>query len=208
MADLEEFSLKNGDLETLIEYYTALWEILEKSPNMFPMLESRIRAILGLLEGGLDDLSVEPSLARFFEKLTSCTSHYVNQWVKAEDSVKRIIQKLSFKEAEHLKVLEILNYSFIEDKCTFYNEKLQTLNLTKDTEARRAILGVMKNPEFFAMFANIRQLSMDVFRQMEEPLLHEYLVNLSQHPHSYEYLLETTTGAVRVYWKMVKDEYR
>ncbi|PSK35460.1 hypothetical protein C7M61_004496 [Candidozyma pseudohaemuli] len=208
MADLEEFSEQNGDLETLIEYYTALWEILEKSPNMFPMLESRIRAILGLLERGLDELSVEPSLARFFEKLTSCTSHYVNQWAKQEDSMKRIIRKLSFKEPQHLKVLEIINYSFIEDKCTFFNDKLQTLVLSKDTDARRAILGVMKDPEFFAMFASNGQLSMDVFRQMEEPLLHEYLVSLSQHSHSYEYLLENTTGAVRVYWKMVKGDYR
>lgn len=175
---------------------------------MFPMLESRIRAMLGLLERSLEDLSVEPSLARFFEKLTSSTSYYVNQWVKAEDSVKRIIQKLCFKEPEHLKVLDIFNYSFIEDKCTFYNDKLQTLVLTKDTEARRAILEVMKNPEFFAMFAENGQLSMDEFRQMEEPLLHEYLFSLSQHPHSYEYLLENTTGAVRVYWNMMKDDYR
>lgn len=170
------------------------------------MLESRIRAVLGLLERGLDDLSVEPSVAHFSEKLTSCTCHYINQWAKAENSVERIIQKLSFKEPEHLKVLEIFDYSFIEEKCTFFNEKLQLLKLSKDMYAKKAIWRTMKNPEFFAMFAKNGQLSMDEFGQMEEPLLYEYLNNLSQHTHSHEYLLENTTGVIRVFWMIMKDD--
>lgn len=206
LADLEIFSKKIKDLETLMKFYTALWYLLEKSPKIFPMLESRIRAVLELLERGLDDLSVEPSVAHFFEKLTSCTCHYINQWAKAETSVKRILQKLSFKEPEHLKVLEIFDYSFIEDKCTFFNEKLQLLKLSKDIDARKAIWGAMKNPEFFAMFAVNGQLSMDEFGQMEKPLLYEYLNNLSQHTHSREYLLENTTGVIRMFWLIMKDD--